>query len=215
MKRSKFIDLNRMRKSKAGLFALAPLAMAVMAGCSDSAQAEKELAQINLEGCKDQDNISVAECEAAYRNALRKASQQEMPRFNNMAECQQYYGECRRPDDGSSVIVPLMAGYIAAEMIDELGDAYESSYYRKNHYRSYKHRNYPPSNTVVINNYGSNRSTTSSGSSTVTEPKKTQIKPTVKPKVIKTVTQSRSGFGSTAKAKSSWGGSSRSGGWGG
>ena len=49
MKRSKFIDLNRMRKSKAGLFALAPLAMAVMAGCSDSAQAEKELAPVPSE----------------------------------------------------------------------------------------------------------------------------------------------------------------------
>jgi uncharacterized protein YgiB involved in biofilm formation len=201
MKKTKYINLNAMRKC-ARAFVVAPIALAVLSGCSESTSDQHNAKYLKIiDECQSETELSVAQCEAAYQTAVAKA-QSEMPRYSNMNECGQYYGECRRSSNGD-FFVPLMAGYLAASMMDDLGRSYRSSYYDSHRY--YRNR---PSSTTIINNYSTNSSSnsysTNNSSSNVTKSTPT------KPKPIVTKTSSRGGFGSKAASKSSWGSSSKS-----
>jgi uncharacterized protein YgiB involved in biofilm formation len=202
MKRS-MINISKMRKH-GPRFALGTLSLAILAGCSPEPQTRIVYVE-TVDECKNQPGVSTEACMAAYQQAKARA-EREMPRFMSVEECEKYYGECRDTKGGNSSndnggnnwVMPLVAGYVAAEMIDELGDAFESRHYRKNNYQYVPFRGSP---TSSYKSY-----------STATEYKKVAPPPKAKPKPT---IKSKSGFGSTAKAKSSWGSSSRSSGWGG
>lgn len=198
-KRSK-INIDSMRKSPGIRFALAPLALLVLTAC-DQGQSNDTVTVKIPDECKNQPGVDTRQCTLAYYRAVER-SKNEMPRFTDAAECEQYYGECKTAQNGSGGdwFIPFAAGYIASEMLDDLGDGYKSRYYRRHNHT------YTPFRGSVNSNMTTYRSST--------EYKKVAPKP--KLPVVKSTATSRSGFGNSAKAKSSWGGSSsRSGGWGG
>lgn len=205
MKRSN-INISSMRKH-GPRFALASLSLAVLVGCGPSHVPTPQADAVYtaaINHCKTQEDVGLETCVAAYRQAVTRA-EKEMPRFMSVEECEKYYGECRDArnsggsgNDSNSWVMPLVAGYVAAEMIDELGDAYESRYHRKNNYQYTAFRGSPTSSAKTY--------MPSTEYKKIAPPPKVKPKPTIK---------SKSGFGSTAKAKSSWGSSSRSSGWGG
>lgn len=206
MKRSSFLDLNSMRK-RTRSFMLAPISLAVMVGCSsDSAETVKFVESID--DCTANTTLSEGECEAAYEQAVLDA-QATAPRYRMESDCMSEFGQC---EQRGGFFVPLMAGYIVAEIIDEVGDAYERKHRYKHSYPTYLYQGrgqfrnkFMTADGAVIGSPGKNSYRVN----------RDVLKP--KPKVTRTI--SRGGFGSTASAKSSWGSSKSKGysskGWGG
>lgn len=205
MKRSKTINLERMRKLSKGP-ALKPLAVAIatatLVACSSQRDA---MAYKDVEQCI-RDNPSLeSQCRAAYQEALGKSAKSG-PKYRTQSDCESEFGgnNCV-PYDGSNGqhwFMPMMAGFMLSRMLDRNG------YYSAPLYTSYSR--YSPAynrwTTVDGELFGSRRY----GSMRV-DGDAFKSKPAV------TRTISRGGFGSTVVAKSSWGGRSSSfrGGWGG
>ncbi|MEH6628156.1 MAG: DUF1190 domain-containing protein [Motiliproteus sp.] len=219
MKRSQFIDLDRMRKQPT--FELSKLAVLVggtmaLTGCGqDKTQAE---IYKTLDACK-QDNPEHADvCETAYKNALESAKN-TAPRYARNRDCGAEFGQCITGNDerGNSWFMPAMAGFMIAQAMD-IGKPNRScgpgSYVSYNGCR-YSQPVYSGYGSLYGGYYGNdgtrygdirrgNKPTTVKVSTKSFEPKPT-------PKIAKTL--SRGGFGSKAAAKSSWGGGRSS--WGG
>lgn len=206
MKRTSFLDLNTMRKHTRS-FVLAPLSLAVMVGCSsDNSETVKFVESVD--DCTANTSLSFEECEAAYEQALLDA-QATAPRYRYERDCENEFGTC---EERGGFFVPFMAGYIVAEIIDEVGDAFERKHRYKHSYPTYlysgsgQYRNkYMTTDGMVIGSPGQKSYRVN----------RDVLKP--KPKVTRTI--SRGGFGSAASAKSNWGSSSSKGysskGWGG
>ena len=205
MKRSKSINLERMRKSRKRL-PLKPLAAAVsislLSACGNNSQ-QGAIYQ-SVAHCIAENPGEEFWCEEGYENALAK-SHESGPKYNSRNNCEWDFGHdnCQALSlNGSNWWVPMMGGYILAEVVDEVGDfasaALYTSYSRRSPY-------YGQWSSVDGDLYGRIRYGKTKVSSKTFEPK---------PKVTKTM--SRGGFGSKVAAKSSWGGKSSSkGGWGG
>ncbi|WP_018416957.1 DUF1190 domain-containing protein [Teredinibacter turnerae] len=209
MKRSQHVLLPRLRK---GVFPAKRLAVAiaavVAAGCS-----MKQEAKIftSVDECESDANYTQAECAAAYEKALADA-RKTAPRYSSRSDCEYEFGpgSCQNYSSGpgiGSYFIPAMAGFMIGQALQHrsngyYGPAYNPVFY---HYDGGYNRNRAPvwttADGTTLGN-GSKRSVNVG-------------KSTFKPKPAVTRTMSRGGFGSTASAKSSWGGSSRSGGWGG
>lgn len=206
MKRSKSINLARMRKSLRPV-PLKPLAAAislsVLASCSNDTT--NGVIYNDVAHCIAENPGGEAVCEAGYENALLEA-QQSGPKFASRANCEWDFGNdnCVPYQNGSNNWwIPLMGGYILAEVVDEVGDIASAALYT-----SYSRRSpyYGQWSTVSGDLHGRVRYGKTKVSNKTFDPK---------PKVAKTM--SRGGFGSKVAAKSSWGGSSKSsskGGWG-
>ena len=212
MKRTKSINLDRMRKS-AHLGRFKPIvytvAAATLAACGNSSR-DAQVYQDVAACVRDNPELG-QQCEAAYQKALTD-SYKSGPKYRNERECVEEFGSNNcvvyKAPSGQSWFMPAVAGYLFARALD-----------RRNFYHSAplytSHSLYSPFygrwTTVDGSLYGRRQY----GRIKVNE-KVFDSKPPV------TRTISRGGFGSTVAAKAKWGGSSsRShggsfrGGWGG
>ncbi|WP_420838761.1 DUF1190 family protein [Alteromonas lipotrueae] len=200
-KRSSGINLSRMRKS----YALKPLAIGIASVFLSACGEEKQDAQIytSLEDCKRDFPDAVERCDAAYKTATEEAMRTS-PRFNSEYDCEYEFGanQCRTVNTNSgSVFMPFMAGFMVSQLLSP------NRYYSQPLYTSYSP-------------YSSYRSrwVTADGNVFSGDIRKRNYKvgsDTLKPKPTVNRTMKRGGFGSSVRAKSSWGSSSRKGSWGG
>ncbi|QJR82009.1 DUF1190 family protein [Alteromonas pelagimontana] len=200
-KRTKHIDLAHMRKA----FSLKPLAVGVagvmMTGCADNRQDATIYA--SLDECKSANPDAAAKCDAAYQTAVEEA-ERTSPRFSTANDCEYEFGtnQCRQVETSSgSFFMPFMAGFMVSNLLNQ------RPYYSQPLYTSFSRNSPFRSRWVTANGQvfdGDIRKRNYKVSPSVYK-----AKPTV------TRTMSRGGFGSSVRAKSSWGSSSRAGGWGG
>ncbi|RDV29250.1 DUF1190 family protein [Alteromonas aestuariivivens] len=200
-KRTRSINLAQMRKG----FALKPLSVGIagilLSACADDRQEAK--IYTSLEDCTRDNPGATAQCEAAYKTALDEAARTS-PRFNSEYDCEYEFGanQCRQAESGgSSFFVPFMAGYMVSSLLSP------NRYYSQPIYTSYSPYSPFRSRWISADGYvfdGDIRKRDYRVSPDVYKPK---------PTVNRTI--NRGGFGSSVRAKSSWGSSSRSGGWGG
>lgn len=184
MKRSQFIDLNRMRKQPA--FQLTKVAALVGGTLALSGCGFQEDATIysSLEACKAEKPDQVQTCELAYQQAMEEAKQ-TAPRYRGERDCEAEFGNCVGAYDnrGNSWFMPMMAGFM-------LGNSFNRPVYSG--VGRYSGSYYGGDGT----NYGKvgSRSSTKVSVSSFRE------------KSAPARTMSRGGFGSKVSARSSWGG---------
>lgn len=99
-KRTKHIDLTRMRKA----FSVKPIALGVASVMLSACGSEREDATIytSLEDCKQDFPDAVERCEAAYQTALDEAMRTS-PRFNSEYDCEYEFGpnQCQYVNNNS------------------------------------------------------------------------------------------------------------------
>ena len=198
-KRSSQINLNKMRKQ----FAPKPLAVGVAAlflsGCADDRQ--DALIYQNIDDCVS-DNPELADtCRAAYEDALEEA-RRTGPKYASQRDCEYDFGpnQCNYVNyGGDSFFMPLMAGYMLGNLLSPGRYYTQPMYTSYSPYSRYRYR--------WLNAGGYDYGDISRKRFKVN---RDAFKP--KPEVKKTI--KRGGFGSSVRAKSSWG-SSRKSGWGG
>jgi uncharacterized protein YgiB involved in biofilm formation len=198
-KRSKSINLTGMRKS----FSVKPLALGVTAiflsACGDKQEAA---VFTSVNDCTDSHPEFAEKCKTAYEDALREA-QRTGPKYNSQRDCESEFGNNRcnvvRNESGS-FFMPFMAGYMLSNLMSPRGYYSQPMFSSNARNSSYRNR------WVGADGYdfGDNRRRSMRVSENSLKPK-----PTV------TKTMSRGGFGSSVRAKSSWGSSTKKGGWGG
>ncbi|GLR71923.1 DUF1190 domain-containing protein [Agaribacter marinus] len=205
MKRTSFLDLSLMRKHSRA-FALAPLSLAVISGCSSGSQDEQVKFVTSVSECTTTTSLTESECQAAYEQAVLDA-EATAPRYQYERDCLTEFGNCERQ---GSFFVPFMTGYIVSEIIDEVGDAFERKHRYKHSYPAYLYSGSGSYRNKIMTSDGHVIGSPGQRSYRVS---RDALKP--KPKVTRTI--SRGGFGATASAKSNWGSSKSSskGGWGG
>ena len=198
-KRSSNVNLNRMRKS----FALKPLIVGMSATILSACGEPSSLAKIytSIEDCLNDNPEGESQCRAAYEDALAEAARTS-PRFNTEYDCEYDFGpnQCREVN-GGGFFVPFMAGYMVSQLMSP------SRYYTQPVYTSYSRYSPYRSRWMLADGYvfdGDIRKRSYKVNQRVYKPKPTVSR-----------TMKRGGFGSSVRAKSSWGSSSRSGGWGG
>ncbi len=204
MKRSKHIDLDMMRKGSKKRSFLNPLALGIAVVSLTSCSSQEEVMVVNSpEECVATSGLTLVECEAAYQKAQAEA-ERTGPKYNSSGECESEFGsgQCTQTRSGG-YFMPMMTGFMMGRMLS--GGGYSgygyNPVYRYNRPYSAQHNKIMTADGTVIG---------SPGQSSYRVDKNTlKSKPTV------TKTVSRGGFGSTASAKSSWGGGKKSGGWGG
>lgn len=212
MKRTAFIDLDRMRKKPA--FELTRLATLVggaiaLTGCgSDNTEAR---IYPSTDACKADYPEHVEVCEAAYRQAVAEAAK-TAPKFRTENDCEAEFGQC--VSNGNNWFMPALAGFMLANVLDDLDDRRRCP---PGAYASYGGCRY---STPVFTGYGRLYGGYYGSDGTlygkVRPGKFTTVKvdrDAFKPKPAVTRTLSRGGFGSKAAAKASWGSSRSS--WGG
>jgi len=209
MKRSKFIDLNFMRKVSPK-FVVKPITLGVSVALLSACGSNKDDVTFvsNIEDCVSNTELEYAQCEAAYQQALAEA-ERTGPKYQSMAMCESEFGtgQCMQQSQGS-FFMPFMAGFLVNQLLFDRDRNYYGGYYNPvyRYYRPYSrhHDLMMMADGTSIGKYG--KKSYKVGKSVSSR----------KPAVTKTV--SRGGFGSVASAKSNWGGgkkSSSSRGWGG
>ncbi|MEP0355664.1 DUF1190 family protein [Paraglaciecola sp.] len=198
-KRTHNINLKGMRKS----FSVKPLALGIAAifltACGNQ---EKATVYTDVDDCTNNNPDAGAQCEAAYQQALQEA-QRTGPKYNSQSDCEAEFGynQCNQVQNSSgSFFMPFMAGYMLSNLMSPRG------YYSQPMYTSYSR--YSPYRNRWIGADGYDFGDYRRRSMNVSE---SALKP--KPTVSRTI--KRGGFGSSVRAKSSWGSSSKKGGWGG
>lgn len=197
-KRSRSINLQRMRKT----FSPKPLALGIssifLAACSDNR--EQALVFTSVNDCLNQLPERAEQCHTAYEQALQESARTS-PKYNDMQSCEYDFGmqQCTqyRAPDGGSWFMPFMAGFMVSKLLSP-------GYYSQPLYTSYSR--YSPYRYRWIGADGYAYGDYRSRSFKVREKAFTP-----KPTVSRTI--KRGGFGSTVRAKSSWGSSKK--GWGG
>ncbi|WP_394221175.1 DUF1190 family protein [Alteromonas gracilis] len=201
LKRTKHIDLSSMRKG----FSVKPLALGVASVILSGCGGEKEDATIytSLEDCKQDYPDAVERCEAAYQTAMDEAMRTS-PRFSSEYDCEHEFGpnQCQQVNDNSgSFFMPFMAGYMVSSLLSP------NRYYSQPLYTSYSYNSPFRSRWITADGYVFDGD--------IRKRKYRVSKDVYKPKPTVNRTMKRGGFGSSVRAKSSWGSSSRKGGWGG
>ena len=204
MKRTKSINLNRMRKNAVG-FQLKPLVVSVAAfslmACGGSQKAQ---VYSDVRHCISQNPSLETECEAAYKTALNESARTG-PKYRSERDCTSEFGQnncvSSRAASGGNWFMPAMAGFMMARALDNNNRYHSSPLYTSHSYGSPMYGRWTTSDG---RSYGSRRY----GSINVG-------RDAFKAKPIVTRTMSRGGFGSTVAAKSRWSGSQSRGGWGG
>ncbi|MFQ3197045.1 MAG: hypothetical protein ACI8R9_000491 [Paraglaciecola sp.] len=200
LKRSAHINLSRMRKG----FSVKPLALGVAAvllsACGQNT--EKATVYTGVDDCVNQNPEQAETCKAAYQEAVEEA-QRTGPKYASRQICEEEFGpnQCNyQRSNSGSFFMPLMAGYMLSNL---LSPGYQSQPMFTSYSRSSPYRNRWMG--ADGSDYGDYRNSKMNVD-------KEALK--AKPTVSKTI--SRGGFGSSVRAKSSWGSSSaKRGGWGG
>lgn len=151
----------------------------------------------SLAGCANSRDVTAADCEMAYRNALSEHAR-VAPRFANRSDCDAQFGACEPMTDEyrSSYWVPPMAGFLvgyAATRRDDIGGGSGGGYL-------YRYRGSTPLYRERKGDYYNTR-----GDRVATGPGQVRGKADAIYSPARAVTVSRSGFGSTASARSSFG----------
>lgn len=202
MKRTRTINLGRMRKAAGGRFPVRPLALGVAAAALVGCTPDREVVKVvtSVQDCQDNTRLDEQQCEAAYQKALAEA-ERTGPKYASRELCEVEFDGCQQTGSGS-FWMPLMTGFMVGSMLNDRDRHY--GYYNPVYRYSRPYSNYydrlMTADGEVIGRYG--------------KPSYTVDHSATKPKPAVTRTVSRGGFGSVASAKSSWGGG-RSGGWGG
>ncbi|MBO1256518.1 DUF1190 domain-containing protein [Alteromonas sp. 5E99-2] len=198
-KRSSTINRKKMRKH----FALKPLIIGMSATFLTACGDNDTPAEIytSIEECTLENPGGESQCKAAYEDALEEAAR-TAPRFGSEYDCEYDFGpnQCRQSSSGG-FFFPFMAGYMVSNLLSP------SRYYTQPMYTSYSRYSPYRSRWMMADGYvfdGDIRKRSHRVNKEVYKPK---------PTVSRTI--KRGGFGSSVRAKSSWGSSSRSGGWGG
>lgn len=196
-KRSKSINLSSMRKKHA----VKPLALSVasvfLAACSDNR--EDAIVFTGLNDCIDQLPEMAQKCEIAYEQAIAEAAR-TAPKYDSRRDCEYEFGSDQcvpyRNENGNSWFMPLMAGYIIRDLLSP-------SYYPQPMFTSYSRHSPYRYRWIGANgyDYGDFRYRSF----------KVKKKYAPPPAVNRTI--KRGGFGSSVRAKSTWGSSKKS--WGG
>lgn len=176
---------------------------AALTGC----EAEPPTGQVlNFrEDCDYQKEVDPAQCRAAYDTALRE-HERVAPRFENNADCAADFGACTPVADqnGTRSWIPPMSGFLLGYAVSNaLNSANAGGGYRTIGGSSPLYRNYHSGRYIKPNGDVASR-----GTGQVTGRAGNAAVP------ARAVTISRSGFGSSSAARSSFGGG-RSGGFGG
>lgn len=214
MKRTRSINLQRMRKLDQSTISsmlkthLKPIVVSVAAATlvACSSGGEQGVVYSDVSDCISQNPEQTETCQAAYNEALNKASESG-PKYSTLESCTYEFGERNcvpyQAPTGQNWFVPAMAGFILANVIDDISD--RRRYQTAPLYTSYSRHSpfYGQWSSVDGYVYGPSRY----GSIKVDD---SAFKP--KPKVTRTI--ARGGFGSTVAAKSNWGSSSLKSGWG-
>ena len=149
--------------------------------------------------CAASGEVPASECQAAYEEALA-SNDQTAPRFASQQLCEEQFGNgaCQfRSDAGTSFWVPLMAGFVIAEALDEVGDAAKRRYRRAPLYRSRRDNNWYTGGA-----YSSPLSRSGSGYRVASS---SVDRPVSSPRIrTSSAPVSRGGFG--GRSRSSWGG---------
>jgi len=167
----------------------------VLTGCESKQEA---LVFENVEQCIQSQQLPDGACKAEYEKALT-AHENSAPRFTDKNACETDFGTDRcvsHNAGGQSFFIPLMAGYMLAS-ITNAGSSYRYGGYGSSYAQPlYRTRTDYGSNYRTADNY----QVSSTGG-------KSSIPTSVSAPQARAVTMSRSGFGSTASARSSgWGG---------
>ncbi|MDN4503755.1 DUF1190 family protein [Alteromonadaceae bacterium BrNp21-10] len=198
-KRSSNINLHSMRKH----FTLKPLVIGMAGVLLSACGAEKQQATVytNENDCVSANPGHEQECRAAYKDAVAEA-ERTGPKYNSQRDCEYEFGasQCRQYNSsGGSFFMPFMAGYMLSSFLSP------GPYHTQPMYTSYS-RNSPYNSRWITadgRDYGDLRNRNLRVGQNAYKPK---------PAVTKTM--QRGGFGSSVRAKSSWGSSSKSS-WGG
>ena len=198
-KRTRSIDLQFMRKS----FSIKPLAVGIAGVLLSACSTNKEEAIVynTLEDCVGDNPNAIAQCETAYQGALEEAARTG-PKYNSARDCEYEFGpnQCQEVRSSSgSFFMPFMAGYMVSSLLSP------RPYYQP------MFTSYSPNSPYRYRWIGADGRDFGSLSK-----KRYRVSPSVfdkKPAVTRTI--SRGGFGSSVRAKSSWGSKSSSKGWGG
>lgn len=198
-KRSQSINVTSMRKG----FSVKPLALGITAiflsACGDKQEAT---VFTNVDDCTDANPEFAEKCQTAYEDALKEA-ERTGPKYNSERDCESEFGnnQCRVVQrESGSFFMPFMAGYMLSNLMSPRGYYSQPMFTSTSRYSPYRNR------WIGADGYdfGDQRRRSMRVSEKALKPK-----PTV------TKTMSRGGFGSSVRAKSSWGSSSKKGGWGG
>jgi uncharacterized protein YgiB involved in biofilm formation len=192
MKRSSILDLSLLRK-RTRIFVLAPISLAVMAGCSGGSKNEQVTFVTSVDDCSANTGLSAVECEAAYEEAVKEA-ESTAPRYQYERDCQSEFGNC---ENRGGFFVPFMAGYIVSNI---MSDSMDRKHRFSNSNPSYMYRGNGQFRNKIMTSDGF--VVGSPGQRSYSVPKKS-----LQPKPAVTRTISRGGFGATASAKSNWGSS--------
>lgn len=201
-KRSTSIRLSRMRKS----FALRPLALGVASVFLSACGGERQDSVIytTLDECiEDNPASAAATCRAAYEEALAEATRTG-PKFATQPDCEHEFGsnQCRAVETNTgSFFMPFMAGYMVSNLLSPSRYYYQPLYTSYSPYSPFRMRWAMADGTVFDGDIRKRKYRVRSS----TYDKKPTVSRTIK----------RGGFGSSVRAKSSWGSSSRKSGWGG
>lgn len=203
MKKSQAVLLPQFLKHQRA-FPVKPLSIAVAVFSLASCGSKKEdvVFVTDVQDCINKTRMSSEECRAAYENALVE-SQKTAPKYSRLPECEVEFGrdQCVR-DSSSGFFMPLMAGFLVGNMLSQRnrddGYTYNPAYY----YR-YPGRDYDKVITADGKVLGPRGNTSYKAQRSV-----------LKPKPATYTTVKRGGFGSSAAAKSSWGGGKAGGSWG-
>lgn len=183
MKRSRFVPL----------IALGSASVTLM-GCESKQEA---LVFENIEQCVESQQLPEVACKLEFEKALA-AHQNSAPRFSDKSTCEADFGAngcVSHNSGGQSFFIPLMAGYMLASIVNSgssyryggFGSSYSQPLYRT---RSDFGSNYRTADNYQVSSTGG----------------KSSIPTSVSAPQTRAVTMSRSGFGSTASARSGWGG---------
>lgn len=78
-----------------------------------------------LADCRLDDQFTDEQCEASFK-AAEAENDATAPRFTDQPTCEEQFGQGNcvpKQQNGTSFFVPFLAGYVVAEVIDEIGDA--------------------------------------------------------------------------------------------
>ncbi|GAB3029846.1 DUF1190 family protein [Bowmanella dokdonensis] len=197
-KRTANIDLRRMRKG----FSPKPLALGVATVLLSACGGNKQDATVytSANDCIDKNPEFAEQCMAAYEQALQEAAK-TAPKYGNERDCEYDFGQeqCRAVETSSgSFFMPFMAGYMLSNLMSPRGYYSQPLFTSYSPYSSYRYR----WTTADGWDYGYYKDRKLRVGQDAFKPK---------PAVNKTI--KRGGFGSSVRAKSSWGSSSK--GWGG
>lgn len=162
---------------------------AALAGCDAGPPSGAVIA--SLDDCKANTDVPIAQCEAAYQKALAE-HERVAPRFESAEECNAQFGNCNANSNGAYVppMTGFLLGYVMAGGFNRNGGMRDRSIAAVSPlYRDYQSGGYLKPNGDMA----SNRPGQVSGSRGNATPP------------ARAITVSRSGFGSSASARGSFG----------